>query len=76
MPRLNDIYTKRNDLRRYISGKMRSEDIRQQDMAEELGITQGAFSQKLRKGQFDYSDLVRMFSKLHSTNEEIQRLFS
>jgi predicted transcriptional regulator len=75
MPRLNDIYTKRNDLRRYISGKMRSEDIRQQDMAEELGITQGAFSQKLSKGQFDYADLVRIFSRLRSTDEEIMRLF-
>ena len=75
MPRLNDIYTKRNDLRRYISGKMASEDIRQKDMAEELGITQGAFSQKLSKGQFDFCDLVRMFSRLHSTDEEISRLF-
>lgn len=75
MPRLNDTYTKRNDLKRYILGKMRSEGFRQQDMAEELNITQGAFSQRLRKAQFDYSELVKMFRKLHSSAEEITRLF-
>lgn len=70
-----ETYTKRNDLKRYIAGKMRSEGFRQQDMAEELSITQGAFSQRLRKAQFDYSELVTMFRKLHSTEEEIRFLF-
>ena len=75
MPRLNDTYTKRNDLKRYILGKMRSEGFRQQDMAEELNITQGAFSQRLSKAQFDFSELVTMFRKLHSTEDEIKFLF-
>ena len=70
-----ETYTKRNDLKRYIAGKMRSEEITQVQMADELAITQSAFSQKLRKAQFSYSELVMMFRKLHSTTEEIARLF-
>jgi len=70
-----ETYTKRNDLKRYIAGKMRSEEITQVQMADELAITQSAFSQKLRKAQFSYSELVMMFRKLHSTTEEITRLF-
>ena len=70
-----ETYTKRNDLKRYIAGKMRSEEITQVQMADELAITQSAFSQKLRKAQFSYSELVMIFRKLHSTTEEITRLF-
>jgi len=70
-----ETYTKRNDLKRYIAGKMRSEEITQVQMADELAITQPAFSQKLRKAQFSYSELVMIFRKLHSTTEEITRLF-
>ena len=70
-----ETYTKRNGLKGYIAGKMRSEEITQVQMADELAITQSAFSQKLRKAQFSYSELVMMFRKLHSTTEEIARLF-
>lgn len=72
---LREPTTKGENLRRYISTKMRSEEITQVQMADELAITQSAFSQKLRKAQFSYSELVMMFRKLHSTTEEITRLF-
>lgn len=76
MPRLsNNIFTKKNDLKKYILSKMAAEGIRQADMAEVLGISQPAFSQKLRKGQFDYSDLWSMFQQLRPTDEDLHYLF-
>ena len=75
MPKINNISMKRNDLKRFIKLKMATEEVRQVDLAEELCITQGAFSQKLKKAQFDFSELVIIFKRLRVSDDEIPRLF-
>lgn len=75
MPKNNNISTKRNDLKRFIKLKMATEEVRQVDLAEELYITQGAFSQKLKKAQFDFSELVIIFKRLRVSDDEISKLF-
>ena len=61
------------DLTSYIVGKMYGR-FTQAEMGEELGISQQAFGMKLRKAQFSFVELVKIFSKLESTDEEIARL--
>ena len=75
MTKINSISTKRNDFKRFVKVKMLTEEVRQVDLAEELCITQGAFSQKLKKAQFDFSELVILFERLRVTKDEISNLF-
>ncbi len=61
------------DLTACISGKMYTQGIKQKDMGELLGVTQQAFSRKLRKCQFSYLELLEVFKKLDFSDEEILR---
>ena len=64
------------DLPGWISGRMKKKKIRQKDIAEEINITQPAFSHKLWSGRdlFTYGDLITLFDKLDATDEEILSL--
>ena len=48
----------------YIRGCMESDGISQEEMADELGITQPGMGYKLRTNTFTYKDLVIIFDKL------------
>ena len=64
------------DLPAWIVGKMHTEKKRQVDLAEEIGITQPAMSQRLGQDldSFSYGDLLTLFKVLNATDEEILRL--
>ena len=63
-----------SDLSQWIAGKMWAMKIRQREMGELLGITQAAFSQKLKTSYFTYEELLPVLKKLEATDEEILRL--
>lgn len=63
-----------SDLSEWIAGRMYAMKIRQQDMAELIGITQSAFCQRLKKGLFTYGELLSILKRLKATDEEILRL--
>ena len=63
-----------SDLSEWIAGRMYARKIRQQDMAELIGITQSAFCQRLKTGFFTYRELLSVFKYLEATEEEILRL--
>lgn len=65
---------KQADLSAYIVGRMYALHIRQVDMAKELNITQPAFCNRLARGYFTYRDLLTIFTKLETTDEEIVKL--
>ena len=46
----------------------------EKDLAAQLGISQQGVSQKIRKNQFSYSDLVVIFDFFEVPNEEILRV--
>lgn len=57
------VFTNENDklcdrLASWVYGQMRVRRITQQQMADELGITQQAFGKKLRRRQFSYRDFL------------------
>lgn len=54
-----------------IYGDMKVKHIPQRQMAAELGITQQAFSKKLKTAQFTFSDLYTIFRVLEFTDGEI-----
>ena len=48
--------------------------LRQEDLSKLLGISQPAFSNRMKKGLFSYSDLLELLKELDATDEEILRL--
>ncbi|MCM1326934.1 MAG: hypothetical protein NC094_09055 [Bacteroidales bacterium] len=71
------------DLISWIIGKMHMQGIRQEDVARELGITQGALCIRFKRGRdgkfkdvFSYGDLLVLFKLLGATDEEKQRLLT
>ncbi len=65
---------KQSDLSAYIGSRMYAMQIRQVDMAEELNISQPAFCNRLANGHFTYKDMLTIFKKLGTTDEEILKL--
>lgn len=63
-----------NKLVSLIYGTMRVQNIAQRQMATRLGISQQAFSRKLKNAQFTFSDLVIIFEELGTPDEEIVRV--
>ncbi len=76
MPRcsLNRKKYKVSDLSKWLIGKMYELKMTQADMAELIGISQPAFSNRMKKGIFSYAELLIILDKLKATDEEILRL--
>ena len=62
---------RRNTLQKNIKAKMSGEDFTQTQLGKELGISQVAAGQKIRKLQFSYEDLVKIFAMLNFSDAEI-----
>lgn len=60
-----------SDFSKWIVAKMYEQNLRQQDIAEIMGISQPAFCNRLRKGLFSYADILTLFQKLGATDNEI-----
>lgn len=74
---------KLKDLKVWICGQMRAHGLKQKDVAQKLGITQQAFSARLKinlggKGResdpFSYWDLMILFELFETSDEEKLRL--
>lgn len=73
------------DLVVWISGKMHSMGLKQEDVAKALDITQAAFSSRInpktyqnnsRADPFKYGDLLILFKVLEATADEKERLLT
>lgn len=63
------------DLPGWIAGRMYKKKIKQSELAKEIGITQQAFSARLKNNDsFSYGDLLTLFKELDATDEEILKL--
>ena len=62
---------RRNTLQKNIRAKMAGEEYTQTQLGKELGISQVAESQKIKKLQFSYEDLVNIFAVLKFSDAEI-----
>lgn len=69
------------DLAGWISGQMHILGLKQESVAQELGITQSAFSIRLNpkryktgKDPFSYGDLLTLFKLFGTPDEEMVRL--
>lgn len=63
-----------NDLTKWINRRRTDLNLRQNDLAKLLGISQPALSNRLEKGLFDYTDMIKIFKVLNATDEEILKL--
>lgn len=76
MPRVN-IKRKEykiSDLSKWIVAKMYELNITQNDLADMIGISQPAFSNRLKKGLFSYEDMITLLKELKATDVEILML--
>lgn len=76
MPRVHILQKKYmlKDLSDWITGKMRIQKKSQAYMGELLGISQVAYGQRLRTGNFEFSQLIEIFKELQASDEEIIKL--
>lgn len=65
---------KKNDLPKFIRHKLATEEKKQSDLADLLGISPAAFTNRMHKGLFSYTDLVEIFAEVGATDDEIIRL--
>lgn len=63
-----------NDLTKWINRRRADLNLRQRDLAELLGISQPALSNRLEKGLFNYTDMIQILNVLNATDEEILKL--
>jgi predicted transcriptional regulator len=80
MPRVKNkskqIDYKINDTKAYLIGALKQKKINHASIAEELGITQQAFSYKLREGTLTQKDLLVVFGRLETPDEKIVSLMT
>lgn len=76
MPRVHILRKKYmlQDLSDWITGKMRVQKKSQAYMGELLGISQAAYGQRLRSGNFEVCQLLEIFRELQASDEEIIKL--
>ena len=58
-----------SDFSKWIVGKMYEKELTQADLAKMIGITQSAFSNRLKKSLFSYSDMLILFKELEVSDE-------
>ena len=58
----------------YVYGELMTRRIPQGTLAKELGISQPALSQKLRKKKFSFDDFVRIIHFFKPDEKELNRL--
>lgn len=65
------------DLKAWIYGQMHTQGLKQEDIAQKLGITQQALSNRLKPGgrsresdPFSYGDLLTLFELFGATDED------
>lgn len=63
-----------SDFSKWLVGKMYERDLSQTDLANLIGFTQQAFSYRLKKGLFNYSEMLVLLEKLEATDFEILNL--
>ncbi len=65
---------KMNDFIAFVYIKMKEKKISQSKMATELGISQSAFSQRLKSNYFTIADLITILEILDATDTEILKI--
>ena len=58
-------------LARWIYGEMRIRRISQRTLADKMGISHQALSQKLRRQSFDYTDFIFFVKEFQPSNKEL-----
>lgn len=63
-----------SDLSKWMVGKMYETGVNQSDLAQLIGISQPAFSARLKRGSFSYSDMLTILKRLNASDKEIIKL--
>ena len=61
------------DFHEWLIGQMRIQGVSQKDLAEKLNLTQPSICQRIKKNNFDISDLIVIWHELGASEEDILR---
>ena len=61
-------------LSRWIYGELKVRRLSQRTMAEKMGISHQALSQKLKRSSFDYSDFVFFVKEFQPSDKELREI--
>jgi len=61
-------------LAKWVYGEMKSRRLTQQAVANQMGITHQALSQKLRNASFSYEDFVFFVKTFQPTDNELRQI--
>lgn len=64
----------KKDLRAWMTGQMAVRKISQEKAGELIGLSQPAFCNRMKQGQFTYEQLLVLFKAFEATDEEILRM--
>ena len=73
---LNKEYEYRQRVKRMLRHKVIEMDIKQKDIAFKLGLTEGAVSKMLTKGNLSVIQLIQLDELFHFNPEDIEILFN
>ena len=65
---------KASDLSKWLITQMYEKGFTQTQLAECIGMSQPAFSNRLRKGMFTYEQLLTLFEKLKAEDKDILKI--
>lgn len=76
MPRVRELRPKymTNQIGREINAKRVFRNMTQAELAEMVDMSQQNFSRKVKYNSFTYTDLIKLFSALKLSDDEILRL--
>lgn len=61
------------DFHEWLIGQMRIQGVSQKDLAEKLNLTQPSVCQRIKKNNFDISDLIVIWHELGASEADILR---
>ena len=61
-------------LAKWVHGEMRSRRLSQRTVAEKMGISHQALSQKLLKASFDYTDFIFFVQEFQPSDGELKQI--
>ncbi|ERL22711.1 toxin-antitoxin system, antitoxin component, Xre domain protein [Oribacterium sp. oral taxon 078 str. F0263] len=75
MPRIKaDPLCKAKDLARVLKIKKIELDLRDEDIAREIGISERSFARRKRSGNWEFPELIKLFRELHLRDEDILKI--
>lgn len=75
MPRIKaDPLCKAKDLAKVLKIKKVELDLRDEDIAREIGISERSFARRKRSGNWEFMELIKLFRAMHFEDKDVLKI--